>query len=203
MHDTMERDFIETVFSVAAGQKGHLTAAQMRNVGFANQIIAHHVSTGALIRVYHGVYRLRDYPAELHEHVMAAWLAVGREVAVVSHESALELHDLSDVIPRAIHLTVPRANRYLTAPPGVRLHTVNDPLEPPEIVIREGMRVTSVPRTIADCTQLGTGPEQIEMAVAEAIQRGITTRRRLEDAFANRPSRVRAVLSTALSLAHA
>jgi predicted transcriptional regulator of viral defense system len=203
MHDTGKRNFIEVVFPLAADQKGHLTAAQIRQLGFAKPVIAHHVKTGAVIRVHHGVYRLRDYPYELYEHVMAAWLAVGREVAIVSHESALEIHDLSDVIPRAIHLTVPRANRYLSTPRGVRLHTVMERLEPSDTVVREGMRVTSVARTIADCTQLGTGPEQIEMAVAQALQRGITTRQRLESVATGRSRRVRAVIGTALGLVRA
>lgn len=201
MRDANDRNFIETMFVPASGQKGHLTAAQIRQLGFSRQVVAYHVKAGALIRVHHGVYRLRDYPSDLLEHVMGAWLAVGRDIAVVSHESALEIHDLSDVIPRAVHLTVPRANRYLSAPPGVRLHTVREPLESPDVVTREGMRVTSIPRTIADCTQLGTGLEQIEMAVEQALERGMTTRSRLEAATIGRTSRVRAALESAFDLA--
>ena len=63
-----------------------------------------------------GVYRFRDYPPSPREEVAAAWLAVGQDVAVVSHESALDLWDLSDVIPGAVHLTVPRAQRSLARP---------------------------------------------------------------------------------------
>lgn len=58
---------------------------------------------------------------------MAAWLAAGPERAVVSHESALDLLEFSDVIPNAIHLTIPRSRRGLVAPHGVLLHTTTRP----------------------------------------------------------------------------
>jgi predicted transcriptional regulator of viral defense system len=47
----------------------------------------------------------------LHEDVIAAWVKAGRERAVVSHETALALYDLSPVRPRKLHLTVARAYR--------------------------------------------------------------------------------------------
>jgi hypothetical protein len=40
-------------------------------------------------------------------------LAVGKDAAGVSHETALDLLDLSDVIPDTVHLTVPRTRRGL------------------------------------------------------------------------------------------
>ena len=41
-----------------------------------------------------------------------------------SHETALALHELSDVLPGTIHLTLPAhdAKRRLRVPPGVELH---------------------------------------------------------------------------------
>lgn len=119
---------------------------------------------------------------------MAAWLAVGKESAVVSHESALDLLDLSDVIPTEIHMTVPRSRRHLPELPGVTIHTSTRALEAGDVTLRDGMRVTSVARTIADVaeTETGTGPEQVELAVGQALRRGQTTRRRLEAATADR-----------------
>jgi hypothetical protein len=121
---------------------------------------------------------------------MAAWLAVGKDVAVVSHESALDLHELSDVIPNAVHLTVPRSMRNLPKLPGVKIHTTTRAFEAGDVVRREGMRVTSIERTIVDSADWGTGPEQIEMAVRQALRRGKgTTPRRLEAASAGRSAR--------------
>jgi predicted transcriptional regulator of viral defense system len=107
---------------------------------------------------------------------MAAWLAVGRDIAVVSHDSALDLLDLSDVIPDAVHLTVPRAQRYLGDLPGVVVHTTTRPFGPMDTVEREGIRLTSPARTIADFAEVGGGPEQVEMAIDQALRRGLTTR---------------------------
>ena len=86
---------------------------------------------------------------------MIAWLAVGRDQAVVTHESALELHELSDIIPGAIHLTVPRRFRNRRKPSGVLLHTVVEPLSEEQVVIREGIRVATPERAIVDSASSG------------------------------------------------
>jgi predicted transcriptional regulator of viral defense system len=146
---------------------------------------------------------MRDYPSSLHEDVAAAWLAFGRARAVVSHESAIDLHELSDVIPDAIHLTVSRSRRYLPSLSGVRLHTTTDPLGVTEIVERDGIRVTSPARSILDAAEIGVGPEQIEMAARQAVRRGIATADQLRRAARDRPRRVRDLVEGALTEASA
>lgn len=189
------------LFLAASGQQGHFTTADAAKCGYGTDVLTHGVRSGRFIRVYWGVYRLRDYPSSPLEHVMAAWLAVGAARAVVSHESAIDIHDISDVIPHATHLTVPRSHRNLPSLPGVRIHTTTRPFGPADIVVREGMRVTSVARTIVDCAETGTGPEQIEMAVREAVSRAMTTPRRLLDAAEPRSFRVRELIGHSLALA--
>ncbi|HEY2142263.1 MAG TPA: hypothetical protein VGG98_09415 [Solirubrobacteraceae bacterium] len=58
-----------------------------------------------------GLSRLRGYPGSSHEQVRASWFAVGTGRAVVSHESALELHELSDVLPNTVLLLVDHRHR--------------------------------------------------------------------------------------------
>ncbi len=130
---------------------------------------AGHVPAG-----HRGVYRFRDYPSSPREHVAAAWLAVGKDVAVISHASALDLWNLSDVIPDAVHLTVPRARRSRAnrPPPGVVVHTTARCWGDGEVRSHEGLRLTSPERTILDAAQAGTQPEQIELAIAQALRRG-------------------------------
>lgn len=178
------------LFQVASGQHGYFTAAQARACGFQRSLLTYHTRTGKFIRVHRGVYRLRDYPSSHREEVAAAWLAVGKERAVVSHESALDLHGLSDVIPRSIHLTVPRAARHLTQLPGVMIHTTVRPLVPPDVIQREGIRVTSVPRTILDAAETGTAPDQIIRAIHEASEQGLLTKEQLIAASKSRSHRV-------------
>ena len=106
------------------------------------------------------------------------WLAMGAERAVVSHESALELHGLSDVLPNTVHLLVDRGDRGVRRLRGVTLHTTKA-LEPSEVVLRDGIRVTAPVRSIFDAASAGTAPEQIEMAARQALDEGLVTRRSL------------------------
>lgn len=199
MSDTIRTgpDF-STLFGIASGQHGYFTAAQARSSGFSDSLLAYHAQTGKFSRVHRGVYRLRDYPSSSREEVVAAWLAVGNDVAVVSHESALDLHELSDAIPNAVHLTVPRSKRNLPDLPGVKIHTTTRPLGPGDVTKRDGIRVTSVARTIVDAAEAGTGPEQVMLAIQQALRLGLTTRPRLEKAASNRTQRVRQLVQRAL-----
>src|SRR5438876_471935 len=119
----------QLLFDIASEQSGYFTTEQAAQCGYGRDMLTYHVKRGTFQRVYRGVYRFRDYPSSPVEHVVAGWLAVGKDVAVVSHASALELWDLSDVVPEAVHLTVPRDRRSLVnrPPPGVVVHTTTRP----------------------------------------------------------------------------
>lgn len=161
------------------GQDGYFTSRQAKEAGFSPQLLAHHVRSGRYEHVRRGLYRLRDYPGSSHEEVRAKWLAVGPKRAVVSHESALDLHGLSDVLPNTVHLLVERDDRGIRRRQGVTLHTTTKALASSEVVSREGIRVTDAVRSILDAAAAGTAPEQIEMAVRQALGEGIATRRAL------------------------
>jgi predicted transcriptional regulator of viral defense system len=186
----------ELLFATASSQGGYFTAKQAHEAGFSVRLLQHHADRGRFRRIHRGVYRLRDYPSSPHDEVMAAFMAVGGG-AVVSHESALDLLDLSDVIPDAIHLTVPRTKRHSPRLPGVVVHTTTRPLGPSDVVVREGMRVTSPIRTILDTAESGVGPEQVEAAIRDAERRGLLTFRQLIAAAQTRPGRVRRLITAA------
>jgi len=188
------------VFEIAMEQSGYFTAAQARTCGFGWALLAHFAKRGRFVRIYRGLYRIRDFPPTPGEEVVAAWLAVGREAAVVSHETALDWLGLSDVVPDAIHLTVPRSHRYRAAPPGVKLHTSLHPPGPADIVVRRGLRVTSPTRTILDVAATGTAPEQVIAAARQALARGLATRAGLLDAARGRGARVRRLIQQAVDL---
>jgi predicted transcriptional regulator of viral defense system len=187
------------LFGVASEQQGHFTAAQARACGFDTNLITYHKRRGRFIYVHRGVYRLRDYPSSPREDVVAAWLGVGRDLAVVSHESALDLLDLSDVIPRSISLTVPRSKRHFAKLDGVTVHTTTRQIDSLDVKDWEGIPITSAARTILDVAEDGTAPEQIEMAVRQAISRGLTTKRQLQLDATKRSRRVRNLVSGVLN----
>jgi len=174
---------------LAYSQEGYFTSAQVAEMGFSAQLLAHHARDGRFERVRRGLYRLRHYPTAPHEEVRAAWLPL-KDHAVVSHESALELHGLSDVIADRVHLTVPRQARGTRVPPGVALHTTTVPLSGADVTWRHGLLVTSPARTIVDAAATGTAPEQIEAAIEQALRDGMTTAAQLRRAAAGADRRV-------------
>ena len=167
------------LFELASEQGGYFTAAQARARGFSKALLAHHAKSGRFIRVRQGLYRFREYPSSPREDVVAAWLATGKEVAAVSHDSALDILGLSDVEPEVVHLTVPRARRYRSRFPGIAIHTTTRRLGKSDVVVREGIRVTAPARSIVDAAQAGTAPEQIVAAVGQALDRGMATKSKL------------------------
>jgi len=199
MYDTAIRSpDLPELFGVASGQAGYFTAAQAHACGYSKQLLSHHAATGRFIRLRRGLYRLRDYPSSRYEEVMAAWLAAGRDSAVVSHESALDLLDLSDVVPNHVHLTVPRSRRGLVLNPPISLHTKTDPLRPADIVIREGIRLTAPLRTILDAAETGTASEQVVMAIEQAGRRGWLVGSNLRARAQERGTRVAKLVEIAL-----
>ncbi|MFN8224420.1 MAG: type IV toxin-antitoxin system AbiEi family antitoxin domain-containing protein [Gaiellales bacterium] len=196
MSDRVNHDGL---YGLAESQAGYFTARQALEAGMDRSTLVHHARPGGRYeRIRRGLYRLRHFPSSPEEHVVAAWVALPPP-AVVSHESALELWELSDVIPNAVHITLPRAKRGQRSRPGVRFHALMDPPRPEETRRLGAVLVTSPERTIVDSLEDGTQPEQIELAVQQALQRGLTTRGRLQAAAAGRSSRVRAFIDLVLS----
>ncbi len=186
------------LFHVASGQAGYFTAEQARGCGYSRALLSHHARSGRFVRVRHGLYRLREYPSSPREHVLAAWLAVGKDSAIVSHESALDLLGLSDIIPDAVHLTVPRSRRSLPPIWGVKIHTTERPIGPSERWEREGIVITSATRSILDAAETGADPEQIELAVVQAVERGLASTEELRQAASSRSRRVAELIHGAL-----
>lgn len=199
MHDIQSvRPDAAGFFLIASEQAGYFTSAQAQVQGYNKQLLAHHTTGGRFQRLRRGLDRLRDYPSSPREEVMAAWLAADKEEAIVSHESALDLLDLSDVAPSSIHLLLPRARRWFRAPPGVTLHTTTRPVMACEVVVRQGMRVTAPPRTILDVAEIGGAPEQVILAATQARQRGMIVPAHLLQAAQGRGRRVQQLIAQAL-----
>ena len=190
----------DALYRVAESQAGYFTARQAQQSGVDRRTLSHHAQPGGRYeRVHRGLYRLRQFPSSPHEHIVAAWIPFAGTSAVVSHESALEVYDLSDIIPGAVHITVPRDRRWEKPRAGVKLHTSSDPPGPEEIRRVNGFPVTSAERTIVDSLEAGSQPDQIQMAIQQALQRGLATPRRLYAVADGRPARVRKAIDAAIA----
>ena len=182
------------LYEIAERQAGYFAAYQARSVGFSWERLSTNVKTRRFQRVAHGVYRLSQFPGSQHEDLFVAWLRTGPD-SVISHESALSVYDLSDVLPGEIHVTIPRTGSRRRE--GIRLHT--NRLREDEITTREGLPITTVERTIADVAFSGLGEDQVQNAIRDAIQRGLTTRQQLMNAANRRGGRVKRIFNRVLS----
>jgi predicted transcriptional regulator of viral defense system len=183
MHD-VDRPDIRALETEAYEQHGYFTSGQARALGVSSQLLNHHVRRGRFERVRRGLYRLQGFPRSEHDEMREKWLAVGSEKALLSHQSALALLELSDTIPNAVHLLVPRRHRGLRRPSGVVLHTRPDDEDVPT-VWREGLPLTTPARTLVDVVD-ELQPEQAALAVRQALRRGLLTERQLVEEAARR-----------------
>jgi predicted transcriptional regulator of viral defense system len=172
-----------TLFARALEQGGYFTAKQAQEAGYGYPHLEYHVASGNFERVSHGLYRIPDLPAgENDQFIRLTFWSRNRHdepQAVVSHESALALHDLTELLPGEVHLTVPPKFRK-PAPDGCVLHKAN--LSPQDAEEREGFRVTTPLRSIIDVAAGTISQEQLDKAVSEAIRRGLVRRARLIEA---------------------
>lgn len=162
------------LFETAAGQEGLFTTKQAADAGYSPQLLVHYVHVGRAVRVRHGIYRLVHFPAGEHEELVVAWLWSGF-AGVVSHQTALALHGLSDALPSHIHLTLPSAwrRRRFRVPADVVLHHAD---VPPEDRAWFGAVPTTNPRrTLNDCARDGFSPELLRQAARQALRRGLVT----------------------------
>jgi predicted transcriptional regulator of viral defense system len=183
----------DQLYEIAEAQAGYFTARQARQAGFTWERLSGNSKNGRFIRVAQGIYRLSHFPGSPYEDLFVAWLRAGK-YSVISHESALAIYDLSDVIPGQVHLIVPRtASRRRR---GMRLHT--NRLRPDEVTSRIGLPVTTIPRTIVDVISSGVANEQIIRAIYEALQRGLVTREDLLGVAKQRGGHVYQIIQFAL-----
>jgi hypothetical protein len=98
-----------------------------------------------------------------------------------------------------VHITLPRENRGQRRKPGVRFHMLTRAPGPDEVRRIDGVVATTPERTIVDSVEAGAQPEQIELAVQQALERGMTTPGRLRAAAAGRPRRVQQFIDRVLA----
>ena len=186
----------QRLYELAEGQAGYFSASQARELGFGSDLISYHVKQGNFLRAARGIYRLRRFPASPFEDLIVASLRAGPRAAV-SHETALAVYGLSDLMPAQIHLIVPRTkSRRLK---GLKLHRHR--LGEDEVTRRDGVQVTTPIRTLLDVAAAGVSEEQVAQAVLDALRRGVVQQSELLAAAWSRGGRARKVIERALTMA--
>jgi predicted transcriptional regulator of viral defense system len=172
----------DALYRLAAPQGGHFDRAQALEAGYSPQLVEYYRRAGRVERVGRGIFRLVHFPPGEHEDLIVVWLWSER-LGVFSHETALALHELSDLLPTQKHLTVPTAwsCRRLRVPRRVELH--HDDLTENEITWRGPVPITTPIRTIIDCTLANVAPALVRQAQSQALRRGLFTKPELQRAL--------------------
>ncbi|MCY1032815.1 type IV toxin-antitoxin system AbiEi family antitoxin domain-containing protein [Corallococcus sp. BB11-1] len=162
----------DRLYEFAASQEGLFTTRQGAEAGYSPQLLQHYVRIRRVLRIRRGIYRLVHFPPGEHEDLVAIWLWA-EQAGTFSHQTALALYDLSDVLPSRIHLTLPESwrHRRLRAPDVVVLHYAD--LSEAECRWAGSVRVTSPMRTLNDCARDALPPDLLRQATRQAMQRGI------------------------------
>lgn len=190
------QDLRNAINALAYRQSGYFTAAQALELGYSYQAQKHHADRGNWVRVDRGLFRLPQWPTG-PEDSFARWSVWAGSSAVVSHESALAAHGLSDIDPPLLHLTVPPG--FAARDDAIVLHHAT--LDESETEQRQGWRITTPLRTIIDVAATTTSQETIDRAVADGLREGKLTRRQIlratDAASAESALRVERALSAA------
>jgi hypothetical protein len=161
-------------------QQGYFTTKQAIAAGYSARTHNYHVGTGAWIREHRGIYRLAQYPdsPEGHYVLWSLWSRNRQDIpqGVFSHHTALSIHELSDIMPAKLHLTVPPGFRRNSEIPNIlQLHRAA--LSDQEIEQRHGFRVVRPLRAINDLIKEGAlSRDHLRQALQQASSRGLITR---------------------------
>jgi hypothetical protein len=84
----------------------------------------------------------------------------------------MAVHQISDLMPAKISMTVPPGFRK-KLPPAIVLY--RDRLSPLEVEQREGFRVTTPLRTIIDAARVAVDPERLSDAITDVIRKDLVS----------------------------
>jgi len=183
------------LYEVAAQQGGFFTTRQAKASGYADNTHPHHVRAGNWIRERRGIYRLARFPLAARPDLIIWQLwshnRRGEPQGTYSHSTALSLHQMSDVMPSKLDMTVPSGFQRMAAIPRVlRLHSGR--LVEDDVEAIEGVRVTTPLRTLVDVIVENRLARELQVqAVQEALRRGLVTLRQLDLVQASRRVRRR------------
>ncbi len=173
------------LYQIAEAQGGYFTTKQAASLGYASTKRDYHVRVGNWLREQRGIYRLALFPESDHSDLMLWWLwsrdRSDQPSGVYSHQTALSLHELTDVNPSQLDMTVPPSfRRSVSVPRILRLHYGHVSEAEQEVLF--SVPVTGALRTILDVWEEGSLPKAIlRQAFQQAKASGKITRKQAAD----------------------
>lgn len=173
------------LFKIAESQQGYFTSKQAKDSGYKDNTHPYHIQSGNWIRVHRGIYRLARFPGSERPDLMiwALWSCnrSGKIEGVYSYQTALSIHELSDILPDKLHMTVPLSFRRNSAIPKILVIHRKQLLQD-RIVRIDGYFVTTPYQTLLDIiAEAHVSHELILQAIKTASDRGILSQGMLKE----------------------
>jgi len=182
MHNAgMNYDIPGAAAEIARRQSGTLSRRQLLDAGLTSQMITTRLERHRWQMLYRGVYAVFNGPPPRDAWLWGAVLRAGRG-AVLSHQTAAELHGLIDIPAEAISVTVPSTRRITSPGIVVRISGRVDEARQPN---REPPR-TRVEETVLDLAQVARTFDDACGWITRACGRRLTTEEKLRATLAVR-----------------
>lgn len=128
--------------------RGLVTREQLTSKKFDADAIDYRVRCKSLIEVQRGVYRVFGAPDSFESRALAACLYAGEEIAI-SHFAAAYLHGIDGFSkPEHVEVLVPMHVKAKLS--NVVVHRTHEPVQSTKL---DGIRTTSLPRTLIDLAE--------------------------------------------------
>ncbi len=170
----------DRLYEIAEAQQGYFTAGQAVACGYPTSSHVYHLKVGTWLREYRGLYRLTRFPlSDDAQYVLWSLWSRNRQgvpQGVYSHQTALVLAELSDLMPRRLHMTVPPGFRRNAPTPDVLL-LHKGVFAPDEIEERHGYRVTRPLKAVDDLlSDSSVSLDHLRQALKQGLKTGVITR---------------------------
>ncbi|QKJ19919.1 type IV toxin-antitoxin system AbiEi family antitoxin domain-containing protein [Microbacterium hominis] len=106
---------LERLREVALDQHGFVTTAQALEEGVSHAELSTMTARHRIERAAHGVYRVSQIAETEYDQYQLAVLWTGAPEACLSHDTALEIWDITDINPDRIHVNVAAHRRLRRA----------------------------------------------------------------------------------------
>lgn len=169
----------DKLWEIAVSQHGFVTSRQAADADISMRALQMLVHRNTLDRVAHGVYRFPNFPAGEYDKYMLAVLWTRAPEACLSHETALDAYEISDVNPDGIHVTVSK-DRRIRRVGGVDYVLHHENLSSHQIGWWQEIPTVTPATAIQQCITFGTPTYLLRQAIERGRAQGHITSREHE-----------------------
>jgi len=150
---------------------GLVTRSGLKALGFSHPEIVRLVDHGDLRRLHRGVYADGRAPISDHAYLKASLLAFGRDAWLSGQAAAMGWKFEPVSLPR-LEVTV-IASATPRQRPGLLVRSVRRAPHASEIRVRNGLRLSSIPRLLIETAARGTSADGLQRLIEQAVRRNL------------------------------